>query len=121
MWANVCLLLLPHCALVLALVDLCSRGTLYRHSSQACRCLQVLVQPGASALFTLLRKTFQAALNGSACTPGAVQPLVSASWDVLCRIIHEGGTRATSMTVRQRCRLVRPQQRPDTSGAASCT
>ena len=62
--------------------------------------LQVLVQAGASALFSLLRKSFQAALNASTGTPGVMQSLVSASWDLLCRIIHEGGARAMSMTVR---------------------
>ena len=62
--------------------------------------LQVLVQAGASALLTLLRKTFQAALNASTCTPGVMQSLVSVSWHLLCRIIHEGGARATSIAVR---------------------
>ena len=101
MWLDARLLLLLRCAPVSALVTILAgfqRNTVQAQLTSAS--LQVLVQPGASALITLLRKTFYAAMNASTGTPGVIFPLVSPSWDLLCRIIHEGGARATSMTVR---------------------
>ena len=59
----------------------------------------MLLARGTPDLLELLRKTFQAALNASSSLPEDMRSLVSTVWDLLGRMIHESGSRASSFSV----------------------
>jgi hypothetical protein len=61
--------------------------------------VQVLTRRETYALLMLLRKLFTVTLNTFHSAPQEVQPLVRAAWELLRRIIHEGGPRAKSSAV----------------------
>ncbi len=73
--------------------------SLEAHGKVTISTLQVLARRETSVLLQLLRKTIQANLNASNGMSEATQSLVSAAWDLLGRIIHEGGTKARGTSV----------------------
>lgn len=73
--------------------------SLEAHGEMTISTLQVLARRETSVLLQLLRKTIQATLNASNGMSEATQSLVSAAWDLLGRIIHEGGPKARGTSV----------------------